>query len=325
MLQVRHRFLVDARLQVDFGEHRIGVEPEDQGGGEASGVGLPRLRRAIAGPVHQDQIDAALFAVDYQPSLGGEVHRRLVALVGIGDHQFLPARLAGIRLLLRVQHPARKILVEDPGLDLRFDPLRDDAEGDFAEGLVGVRDGDDHDVAGRKRRQHRQETDRPKQPVWAHATGQQRHRLPIPGHPPEANQDPHQDRHRNREPERLRQERPQDPDGGAPGHPLGEQVLQVVHHRRQHQEEREDQQRQEERRQDFLEHVAVEGRAHRDSRRVSLVRGFGVRGFGGRGSGAGRRAAFSIAANAEDRGPEMMPWSHRISNPRTASPRTPAS
>ena len=79
---------VDARLQVDFGEHRFGVEPEDQGGGEARGVGLPRLRRAIAGPVDQDQIDAALFAVDYQPSLGGEVHRRLVALVGIGDHQF---------------------------------------------------------------------------------------------------------------------------------------------------------------------------------------------------------------------------------------------
>ena len=199
-----------------------------------------------------------------------------------------------------------------------LDPLRDDAEGDFAEGLVGVRDGDDHDVAGRKRRQHRQETDRPKQPVWAHAAGQQRHRLPVPGHPAEANQDPHQDRHRNREPERLRQERPEDPAGGAPGHALGEQVLQVVHHRRQHQEEREDQQRQEERRQDFLEHVAVEGRAHRDSRRVSLVRG---RGRGSRVAvrAAGRRAAFGAERRRRD---SMMPWPDF--EPPNREPRTPA-
>ena len=179
-----------------------------------------------------------------------------------GDHQLLPARLAGVGLLAGVQHPARELLVEHARPNVGLDRLRHDGEGDFPEGLVGVGNGDDHHVGGHRRRDEGQGNDGPQQPVGADATGQQRDRLPVAGHPPEADEDPHQDSHRDGQPERLREEGPEDPGGGAPGHPLGQEVLEVVHHRREDQQEREDQERQEERRKNLLEDVAVDRGPH---------------------------------------------------------------
>ena len=40
--------------------------------------------------------------------------------------------------------------------------------------------------------------------------------------------EPDQERHRDGQPERLRDQGPEDPAGRAPGHALGHQVLEVV-------------------------------------------------------------------------------------------------
>ena len=61
---------------------------------------------------------------------------------------------------------------------------------------------------------------------------------------------------------RLGNQEHDDPDGVIPGHALGDQLLEIPHHRRQRQDEREDQQRQEERRQDLAQDVAVKDSQH---------------------------------------------------------------
>ena len=54
----------------------------------------------------------------------------------------------------------------------------------------------------------------------------------------------------------------EDPGGGAPGHPLGQEVLEVVHHRREDQEYVKIRSGQEKRRKNLLEDVAVDRGPH---------------------------------------------------------------
>ena len=58
-------------------------------------------------------------------------------LLGVGDEHVLPPDAVG-RFVAGVEHPAREILEEDPRVDVVFDLLGDDFEGDLPEGLIGV-------------------------------------------------------------------------------------------------------------------------------------------------------------------------------------------
>ena len=104
--------------------------------------------------------------------------------------------------------------------------------------------------------------DGPEQPVGADPARQQRDGFAVRGHPSEADQDTHQERHWDRQPERLWDQGPENPGGSRPGDALRQQPLEIVHERRQDQEEREDQERQEKRRDDLPDDVAIERPDH---------------------------------------------------------------
>ena len=123
-------------------------------------------------------------------------------LVSATRTSFQPTAVA--RLVAGVQDPARKVLEKHPGPDVVFDPLRDDLERDFPECLVRVRDGLDHHVHRRGGAARGQEQDRPEQPIGADAAGEERDGFPVGGQPAEADQQPGQERHRDRQAERLR-------------------------------------------------------------------------------------------------------------------------
>ena len=144
-----------------------------------------------------------------------------------------------------------------------LDALRDHVVAQLPEALVGVRNRLDHHVQGRAGRDDGDHQDRAQQPVRADAAGQERHELAVGGQASEADQETDQERHRDREAERLRDQRQQHPAGDRPRHALRHQRLELVHHRREHEEEREDQERQEQRREDFPDDVAVDGAEHR--------------------------------------------------------------
>ena len=203
-----------------------------------------------------------LHPVEHQLSPGCHIELGRISLPNLRDQHVLPARLPRLGLVARIQHPVRKLVEKDAWLDVAFDLLRQDLEGDLAEFLVRVRDGDDHHPHRDRRRRQRQAHDRPEQPIRADATRQQRHRFPVGRQPAEADEDAHEKPHRNRQPERLRHQQQEDPAGRPPRDALGHQPLEVLHDGRQLEDEGEDQDRQDERRQDFADDVAVEGLEH---------------------------------------------------------------
>ena len=82
--------------------------------------------------------------------------------------------------------------------------LRDDVE-QRSGGRSGWRpECRDHHVQSGRRRHGGEDQDRPEQPVGADAAGQERHRFAVAGHPAEPDQEPDQERHRDGQPEGLR-------------------------------------------------------------------------------------------------------------------------
>ena len=262
--QFRHGLFRKATGQVRLPEHHFRIERHCQIAGEAIGDCFPRLARGIAGPVGQDQVDAALVAIEDEAAARRQVQFGCVGLAGIGDEDVLPADAVG-GLVARIEHPARKVLEEHSGADIVLHPLGDDLEGDFPEGLIRVRNRLDHHVHGDRGSAGGHEEHRPEQPIGADAAGEERHRLPIRRQPAKADQQSGEQRHRNGEAEGLGDQGEHDPAGDLPGDALGDQHLEVAHDRGDFEQERENDQRQQERRDDLADHVAIDRSQHQRS------------------------------------------------------------
>ena len=248
--------------RIERREDRLGVEAHGRLVQEPIDLCLPRPRRRIAGAVGQDQRDTPLDAVQDQLPAGCHVELGRIPLADFRDQQVLPAGLPRVRLVAGIQHPVWKLVKKDARLNVAFDLLGDDLEGDLPEFLVRVRNGDDHHPHRDRRRRECQRHDRPEQPIRAHAAREECHRFAVGGHPSEADEDTYEQPHGDGQPEGLGHQQEQNPSGGLPWNALGDQPLEVLHDRRQLENEGENQDREDERRQDFADDVAIEGLEH---------------------------------------------------------------
>ncbi len=257
--QLRDRQLVDAAHQLEVRKDRVGVELDGQVLVEAVRLDVLPVRRAVRVPrsVLQHERDGLLLAVQEQTPFVRHVQDRLVRLTRVGDEHVLPAA-AGLRQIADVDHPAREVREKELGPYVVFHLLRDDRVGELAEGLVCVGNGLEHDPEMRRAGEGCQEEQRSEQPVWADAARQERDRFAIAGHATEADERADQERHGDRQPERLRNQHRQHPDRDAERDAFGDERLELVHDRRNQEEEREDDERQERRRDDFADQVTVE-------------------------------------------------------------------
>ncbi len=114
------------------------------------------------------------------------------------------------------------------------------------------------DVHVQAARHDRQQEHRPEDPERAHAARQQRHGLAVAGQPAEPHQQPGEEGHRKRQPERLRQQRQQQEPDGAEVDAFGQEVLGLVQGRLDAEDEREHPEREQERGQDLADDVAVD-------------------------------------------------------------------
>ena len=177
-------------------------------------------------PPVQHELHRLFRAIDQQPSLAREIDRRLARTCGVGEEDVAPA--AGGLDVAHEQDAVRKLAEEDARLDIAFGLGRDDVERNLPERLVGVRQRDDHDVGGGGARRHGQHDDRTQHPEQADAAGLQDDELAVGRQPAQADQDAEQQRHRDRDPQRLGHERQQDATDGEPGDTLGDQLLRVA-------------------------------------------------------------------------------------------------
>jgi hypothetical protein len=155
-----------------------------------------------------------------------------VRLTRIRDEQVLPAWLAGPGLLLGIKRPVRELVEKDARLDVAFHLLREDVEHDRPIALVRVRDRLDHHEHRRRRGDARQEHHRTQQSIGADAARQQRDRLAIRRHPSEADEQPYEERHGNRQSQRLRAQQDDDVAGCLPRDAFRDQPFELVHYRR---------------------------------------------------------------------------------------------
>ena len=127
---------------------------------------------------------------------------RAVKIVG-SSGCVVSARKTSSQPLLRrhvtdVEHAVREVLEEDARLDFVLGPSRHDAVDDFAEGLVGGRQRDEHDVASSRR-----PTRRPAAPAQqaedADAARLQGDRLAVGREPAERDQQADEQRNRDRD------------------------------------------------------------------------------------------------------------------------------
>ena len=260
-LQLGDRFFRQAAGEIGGRKDRIRIEADDDLL-EVIDAGLARADGGVFGAVAQNELDRALGRVEDNPAVPGHVDFDRLWLEGVGEHDVVPARLARLGVIPGIQDPVGKVLKEHPRLDVAFDLLAERRKEDFAVLLVGVRDRRNHHVKRRGGRDARERQHGSKQPVRADTAGQQRDCLAIGRQPAKANQQPDQQRHRNRQAQGLRAQKQDDPADSRPRNTFREEPLELLHHGRQFQDEREDQQRQDERRNDFADDVAVNRPEH---------------------------------------------------------------
>ena len=223
-------------------------------------VGLLRIRRVL-GSVLEQQLHRLLSAIDDQPSVLREVHVGLLRPRRVGDEDVAPT--AGRRDLADVDHAVGELLEEHARLDVALGARRDDIERDFAVPLVRVRQRDDHDVGGRRGRQYGGDAERSENPEHADAARLQRDDFAVGRQPPEPDQNREQQRHRDRDAERLRQEREQHLENDSPVHPLRNEPLAGLQNRRDFEREGQADQHQTEGQQDLTHEVPIEEAKHR--------------------------------------------------------------
>jgi hypothetical protein len=177
--------------------------------------------------------------------------------VRVGDEHVGPAA-AGFDAS-DVQDLAREPFEEETGLDVVLRGLLEQPVAALPERLVPVRDELDHHVEVGRQDDEAQRTDGPEQPPGADAAGEQGHALAVSGEPAQGHQHPGQERHRNRDAERLRQQVDEECGNRGGLDPFGEQRAGLFEHGPDAKDEGEDGQRQQERRQGLANEVAVEG------------------------------------------------------------------
>ena len=140
----------------------------------------------VLGAVRELELDELLVAIDDDAALAREVHDRLIGRVRIGK-EHVPPRAAG-KHVPDVQHRVRELRKEDARPDVVLDLRLDDTQRDLAEGLVGVRQGDDRDVGGGGHRAQRDHGDRPEETIDAHAACLHGDEFAVGGQPAERDQ-----------------------------------------------------------------------------------------------------------------------------------------
>ena len=135
---------------------------EDVVGVELDGLGREPLDLVVGrvlrvGPVRaavrQGQVDGPGLLVDDQPAACGDQELRLVGVPPVGYEDVAPAgAVAGD--VPRVERQVRKVLEEDPRLDLGGDTGGDDFGEQRLVVLVASRHRPDHHVAGRQTGRH---------------------------------------------------------------------------------------------------------------------------------------------------------------------------
>ena len=210
--------------------------------------------------VLENQLHRALAVIDDQTARACEIDRRLVGARRVGEEHVAPA--ARRHYVADVDDAAGEALIEGARLDVAFRLGRDDAERDLAEGLVGVRQRHEQHVLVGGERDDGQDGDRPQRAEDADAARLQRHELAVGRQPAEPHQDAVEQRHRDRDAQRLRHQRQQDANDGRRIDPFFDQLLRVLEHRRHQQDEGEHHQREEKGEQDLANQVAVEDIRH---------------------------------------------------------------
>ena len=243
LAQLGDGYLVVAFDDLRPREHGVGVHVEHLvlEGGPVVRFGLAGIRR-VHGAVLEHQLDLAPGAIDRQPALPREVHRRLIRLRRVGQEHVAPA--AARRDVAHVEDAVREVREEDARLDVALRAGRHHVEGELAEGLVRVRQRHDRLVGGRRGRQDGEQRNRAHQAEDADAAGLQRHELAVRRQASEAEQHAEQQRHRDRDAQRLGRQRQQRAKDDGPADALGDQLLGALKNRRHHQHEREADQRQ---------------------------------------------------------------------------------
>ena len=222
-------------------------------------------------PILQLHLHQPCGAIDDDSALAGEIGRGLIDARRIGEKHVTPATARW--QVADIDHMVGEVLEEDARLHVVFYPVGDDVGRDFPEALVGVGECNNRLVGRCGRGQGGQQDHRPEQAERADPAGLHGDELAIGRLPPQTDEDAQQDRHRNRDAERLRQQRQEDARHHAPCDAFGDERLGFPENRRDLENEREHDQRQKQRQQDLADQIAVENLEHeRWSRRESSFR-----------------------------------------------------
>ena len=181
--QLRHGELGESPLGPRTRKHRLGVEADRELLEAVFLVGR-RIRRVgdVLRAVEQDDVDEALLAIDDHAPAFRDEDVRPIRVARVRQEDIRPSVARG-RDLADVQHPVWKGVVKDARLHLTLRLVGHRAKRDLTKRLVGVREGDDHDVAGRGGGADGQERQGCEHAIDADAARLQGHGLPVGRHP----------------------------------------------------------------------------------------------------------------------------------------------
>ena len=222
-------------------------------------VGLIQLD-AVRRAVFEHQLNRLLAGVDQHAPLPRQIELRIVRRAVVGHDHVAPAEPG--RHLARVNHDVGEVLEEHARLHLAFRHRGDDPEGNFSERLICRRKRDNHDIGGGRGAEEREEDERPQQTREADAAGLERHDFAVSGEASEGNQHADEQRHGNRDAERLRHQRDEHARHDAPRHALGDEPFALLDDRRNLQRKGQHQQRDRERREELAQQIAIESPQH---------------------------------------------------------------
>ncbi len=203
----------------------------------------------------EHEVDELLDVVHLNPALFREVHRRVVRAGRVGQKHVAPS--AAREHVLDVNHVVGEFVEEDARLHVVLDPFLDEAERDRPERLVRVGQRDHHLVGRRDRAERGEEGNRAEEAHQAHAARLHRHELAIGGEASQADENPEEHGDRNRQAQRLRQERQQNPRNDRPLHAARNQRLGLLENWRDLEDERERHQADRKGERDLAHEVAI--------------------------------------------------------------------
>ena len=259
--QLRYGQLVDIPCRPAVRKQRRGIELNRQ---LFEAVHLVRGRDGRVHPVSltvaQGDGDGAQLLVHGDAAPFGHVDVRLFRPLDVREEDVSPAVRGD---LPHVENRARKpIHLKHARLDLALGAVRRHAEHRLPQASVGVRHRLGQQVAVERGRQGGQDEQRRQDAEDADAARLHRHHLAVARQASEPHQDPDQERHRNRQAQRVRQRRHENLKDVAQVHADPDQLFRVLGDRVEHQQEGEDHLREAERGDHFPQDVATENAKH---------------------------------------------------------------